>query len=367
MLAREITHINNRIRVLQTEVPTQDTLDEIRNLRVRLNTAHEGVVAVKKEAKQLQRESLAVGLQYLDVNQSGSIEPADQPQLRSELFSRLDIRHKHKIAESDLQSAVDKMEKNVQQCQQRVYEAEADLTKLVEERDRQLHLLAADPSDSERKRAKIEQMNVDIQRRQEHVLQLKRDKDREKTFLRDTYSMFQRAFVESLFDKLGRSRAQDKAMYDAYREEMAAIDRNINNLHIAADQGSKGLATTNAMLGSRPIMLDRRRMPLPTSPLGAGTQAMGGMVAVAPMNQGALQQQPMEAQAPAAVPQAPPPETTLAPSTTTAPVAAAAPIGSTGMVGDKPQQGGNLTTNIQKAALQRQPHPPPVAFQQQQT
>jgi hypothetical protein len=44
----------------------------------------------------------------------GSIEPDDQPQLSAELFSRLDVRNKHRITPSDLQAAVEKMEKNIE-------------------------------------------------------------------------------------------------------------------------------------------------------------------------------------------------------------------------------------------------------------
>jgi len=248
MLAREITHIGNRIQVLQTEVPSQDSLDEIRHLRDRLGVAHEGVGSAKAAAKHLQRESLVVGLQYLDFNQSGSIEPADQPQLSSELFSRLDVRHKHRITSADLHAAIAKMKKRVEEYQQRVIEAEADLAKYTDA----LHSYKADPNDSDKKRLRIEQLNVEIKKKQDAILQVRQEKAREKTFLRDTYGMFQRAFVESLFAKLGRRRVQDKAIYDEYNAEMPSIERNINSLHIAADQGSKGLETTSAsqlMLG----------------------------------------------------------------------------------------------------------------------
>jgi len=115
-LGREITHINFRIKQLQSEKPSDATVDELRQLRQRLNFAHVGVSNATRQARQLRRESLEVGLQYLDTNNSGSIEPDDQPQLSAELFSRLDTRNKHRIRPRDLQGALIRWKRTVTIC-----------------------------------------------------------------------------------------------------------------------------------------------------------------------------------------------------------------------------------------------------------
>jgi hypothetical protein len=71
-LGREICRINMRILAIQKQAPSEDTLEELRHLRARLNWAHNGVNGAVKQAQQLRRESLAVGLQYLDTNHSGN-------------------------------------------------------------------------------------------------------------------------------------------------------------------------------------------------------------------------------------------------------------------------------------------------------
>lgn len=265
-LGREICVINVRIANIQKMDPSEDTLDELRHLRARLNAAHAGVGQAVRMAQQLRRESLAVGLQYLDTNHSGSIEPEDQPDLSSQLFSRLDVRNKHRITPNDLQVAVEKMEKSIDTMNKSIVETERDVERIVEEREK---LLSGVPGEveTEKRRVQAEELSIEMKKKQESIVRMQKDKEQEEELLRSTYTMFQNAFVESLFDKLGAGRSDDRHRYEALSSDMDNIERNIKHLHIAADQGVKGLASSKLAAASSspgkksfsPLLLGRRR------------------------------------------------------------------------------------------------------------
>jgi len=237
-LSREIQEISVQITQLQNLPASEESAMQLRSLRSRLIAAHKNVSEATKQAQALRRESLVVGLKYLDTNMSGSIEPEDMPGLSADLFSRLDARNKHKISSSDLMAGVDKMEKTIDTANARIADLHRDIDKLDEER--QGVLMGVDET-PEKRSLRAEQLALNIKSIQETVQQCVAERDKEDAYLRQTYALFQHGFVESLFAKLGSGDAGAKGHYVALSGDLEQIEQKMKNLGVEAEQSSKGL------------------------------------------------------------------------------------------------------------------------------
>jgi len=212
-----------------------------------------------------------VGLLHYDKNHSGSIEPSDM-ELSADLFSRLDVSKQHKISPRDLTTAIDQMEKQIDMLNHKISEAQLEVKRLEEERDKVVASITNEPESSEeldeklrklhQRRLKAEELEVEIKKKLEHSANLMRERAREEAMLNETVGVFRRGFVESLFLKLGGKgapTAEHTRRYEMMSEELERIERQLRALQLEIE--SRSPKSTPSRLSSGPAMT----MPMITS------------------------------------------------------------------------------------------------------
>jgi len=227
MVVREMNDTQAEMHRIQTTSGVGDDISsEMKRLRERLWGAHKNLMDHMHKAMALRRESLVIGFKFLDANNSGSIEPRDMPNLSTEIFSRLDRRNKHLISAKDLLAGVDSMEKNIDTFNTRITESLKEINKLENDRQTWVSSHMAD-TNREKVRVKSEEMSVGITKKQADLWAVIGERDREEALLKETYTVFQQAFVDALFNKLGSCRIMpaDKRKYSQLNCDLACIDK----------------------------------------------------------------------------------------------------------------------------------------------
>jgi hypothetical protein len=235
-LSREIFECNTQLSRLQMEPQSRESRSQMTSYRNRLHNARTAVNNTTQYAQQVRREALGVGLQYLDSNMTGFIEPSDVPSMSADLFTRLDFRNKHKISVSDLQNAVDRMEKNIDVQTKRIVEGQGELRHLEDQ-----YNSITDAETNDKSRTRSESLHAEILKKHEHLNALILQRDFEENMVRETWSLFQRGFVDSLFNKF-RIRDDMRSQYEGLVGDLDEIQRHMRDLELQ----TKGVSTTPA-------------------------------------------------------------------------------------------------------------------------
>jgi len=243
-VSREFNEAQAEMHRAQHAAPTggsEHSLQEMRALRTRLTNSHKTMIEHMHRAMALRRESLVIGFKFLDANNSGSIEASDMPNLSTEIFSRLDRRNKHVISPKDLLKGVDGMEKNVETFNTRITDSLKEINKMEDDRQ---NLVAEHSHDAnpEKWHMKSEEIAVAITKKQADMWSIIAERDREEAMLKETYTVFQQGFVDSLFTKLGSCclRPHDKRKYYELNRDLAGVEKKIP---IGGDVGTIGSTT----------------------------------------------------------------------------------------------------------------------------
>jgi hypothetical protein len=223
-LSEEMQTLRQETSKLESTTGTDSTLREQRLQLLRQRVAevadelHKNVDAVY----QLRKDSLAVGLQYLDANASGYIEPEDMPQLTAEIFTRLDLKQRHKISTQDLQKAVDTMTERARNLHGQVEELQCELQALHDEK-RQLETKAIDS----KVQLRAEGLQVEILKKTAQTEKLIKEQQDQEDVLRDIYTMFQKGFPEAIFKRLGQKLPGVSPV-----QELEGIERQFRDLQL---------------------------------------------------------------------------------------------------------------------------------------
>jgi hypothetical protein len=107
-LVRGLVKLQEQRRVLDEAPPHLDA----EGLATETKKADAEVERQMQAIRENDRDSIVVGLNFLDKNNSGFIEPSDLPELPADAFNAMDVDKSHKISPSELKRAVSTAVKN---------------------------------------------------------------------------------------------------------------------------------------------------------------------------------------------------------------------------------------------------------------
>lgn len=169
----------------------------------------------EKKLVQHQLASLVVGLQLLDSNHSGYVEPADLPECSVELFSELDVSSNHRITASD-------MEKFVKDAGKRRDEAAAARDKAADAYDEARAALAEDDRSD---RVARERLEVALGHRADELRDASTKLKGEQGKIDQVYHIFGTVFSREVLDKLDLPIADVRTKMTRLRESISAEDK----------------------------------------------------------------------------------------------------------------------------------------------
>jgi len=150
------------------------------------------------------------------------------------------------------------MEKNVEKLNEHVIATQRDLSKIVAEQE----ALESEGPLTDKKRHRMEELQVYINRRHELFGTKIAERNHEENLMRETYNIFQRGFVQSLFSKLGPIRPDAQPQYEAISGDLDNIERNMRELHwgtSAAAPHLKEMASGGHVTGGHPHAMTEGR------------------------------------------------------------------------------------------------------------
>jgi len=236
-IGREVFDLSSRIVALRSSGRTEDAVrSEIDQLCSRLGDSRNALADVLKQAAELRRETLTLGVRFMDLNMSGAVEPEDRPQISTELFSRLDVGRKHRFTAADVQSSVTTMEKNIVKIDNRILDLQKEMNKLYHEQNN------IRETNAEKLRLKQDKIQTELEKCRAEINQLNLERNREDMYLRETFAFFQECFTQALFTNLGYGRHKiSEGFQGAIRADVAGVQRDLTLPHVSEASGAKQL------------------------------------------------------------------------------------------------------------------------------
>jgi len=235
-IGREVFEISSRIVALQSAGRTDAGRHEIDQLCARLGDARNRQADVFKQAGELRRETLTLGVRFMDLNMSGAVEPEDRPQISAELFSRLDVARKHRFTAADVQSAVSSMEKNILRLDNHLIDLNKDLNKLYHDQNN------IKETNAEKFRLRHDKIQTELNNRRAEITKTTTERNREDMFLRETFAFFQECFTQALFTNLGYGRHKISEQFQgSIRADVAGVQRDLTLSHVSEGSGARAL------------------------------------------------------------------------------------------------------------------------------
>jgi len=207
-LKNELTHKHDQLEALAAaNLPPKETENKKGVINHQMKQISDNLIAADKQQRALRKESLDVGLKYLDANCSGSIEPEDVPTMTAELFNMLDINKNHAITPAELQEAVSKMEANLDDLRSRRDALKDAHTKLEHKR------MGVDDKGKTKVKVSLtkccsaqedvqEQTEVEMAMNEQKQMKLEHDIDQQLKVLQEVFRVFESSFTMNVFSKL---------------------------------------------------------------------------------------------------------------------------------------------------------------------
>jgi Ca2+-binding EF-hand superfamily protein len=193
-------------RSRRMEMFTKVSSDDPQTIRKELDATFLKLIRRKN---QHERDSLLVGLAFLDTNFQGSVEPEEVRDLPTRMFNRLDTAKDGKISQDELVKGCQTMTDRIAQIQNQINKLHQDKETTLMPR------LSALRHDGKLREA--EQAEVDLMRLEEQMDSLNNEMQAEQENLGLVYVVFKNAFTLNVFDRIGGS-AKEKLEGDTLRE-----------------------------------------------------------------------------------------------------------------------------------------------------